>query len=60
MQTLSALLPRVDAHATQVEEQLNLATIGFSLKIPGVSISSIAGPFHYTDLHARRGGVERL
>jgi outer membrane protein TolC len=50
MQALSALLPRVDAHATQVEEQLNLATIGFSLKIPGVSINNISGPFHYTDV----------
>ena len=52
MQALSALLPRVDAHATQVEEQLNLATIGFNLKIPGVNINSIAGPFHYTDVRA--------
>ena len=52
MQALSALLPRVDAHATQMEEQLNLATIGFSLKIPGVSINSISGPFHYTDVRA--------
>lgn len=52
MQALSALLPTIDAHATQVEEQLNLATIGFSLKIPGVSINSISGPFHYTDLRA--------
>jgi outer membrane protein TolC len=52
MQALSALLPRLDAHATQVEEQLNLATIGFNIKIPGVRINSIAGPFHYTDVRA--------
>ena len=52
LQALSALLPRLDARATQVEEQLNLATIGFNLKIPGVNISSISGPFHYTDVRA--------
>ena len=52
MQALSALLPRVDAHVSQVEEQLNLATIGFDLKIPGVNINNISGPFHYTDVRA--------
>src|SRR5580704_9919180 len=44
---LSVLLPQVNGSITQVEEQLSLKTIGFNLSIPGVSIPSIAGPFHY-------------
>src|SRR5580704_15551321 len=49
---LSVLLPQVNGSLTQVEEQLSLKTIGFNLSIPGVSIPSIAGPFHYTDVRA--------
>jgi hypothetical protein len=41
MQALSALLPNLSAGVTQTEEQLNLQTIGFSLKIPGVSLKSL-------------------
>ncbi len=52
LQALSALLPEAHAQASQTEEQLNLQTVGFNLKIPGVNINPIAGPFHYTDLRA--------
>jgi len=52
LQALSALLPQIDARASETEEQLNLRTLGFSITIPGVPISSIAGPFHYTDVRA--------
>jgi len=52
LQALSALLPQIHAQASETEEQLNLKTLGFSLTIPGVNISSIAGPFHYTDVRA--------
>jgi outer membrane protein TolC len=49
---LSALLPRLSAGLTEQEQQLSLKTIGFDLHIPGVSIPSIVGPFHYTDVRA--------
>ena len=52
MEALSALLPKLDARATQAEEQVSLKTLGFNLKIPGVSIPTIVGPFHYTDVRA--------
>ena len=52
LNALSALLPQLDARAGETVEQLNLKTIGFDLKIPGVNIPNIAGPFHYTDVRA--------
>src|ERR1700722_5118451 len=52
LQALSALLPQLDAQAGEIVEQLNLKTIGFDLTLPGVSIPTIAGPFHYTDVRA--------
>jgi outer membrane protein TolC len=52
LQALSALLPEAHAQAGETEEQLSLKTAGFNLKIPGVSINPIAGPFHYTDVRA--------
>jgi outer membrane protein TolC len=52
LQALSALLPQLHAQASETEEQLNLKTLGFNITIPGVRISSIAGPFHYTDVRA--------
>src|SRR5580704_5688327 len=52
LQALSALLPQLDAQAGETVEQLNLKTIGFDLTLPGVSIPTIAGPFHYTDVRA--------
>jgi outer membrane protein TolC len=49
---LSALLPHFTAGATETVEQLSLKTIGFDFKFPGVSIPTIVGPFHYTDVRA--------
>jgi outer membrane protein TolC len=49
---LSVLLPQVTGSLTQVEEQLSLKTIGFNFSFPGVSIPTVVGPFHYTDLRA--------
>jgi outer membrane protein TolC len=52
LQALSSLLPQVHAQISETEEQLNLKTLGFNITIPGVHISSISGPFHYTDVRA--------
>jgi outer membrane protein TolC len=52
LQMLSALLPHLNAQASYTEEQLNLKTFGFNFTIPGVSLPSIVGPFHYTDARA--------
>jgi outer membrane protein TolC len=52
LQALSALLPQAHAQAGETVEQLNLKTIGFNLKIPGVNAPTIVGPFHYTDVRA--------
>ncbi len=52
LQSLSALLPTVTGQVSQTEEQLSLATIGLKLSIPGVSIPTVVGPFHYTDVRA--------
>ncbi len=52
LQSLSVLLPSVNGQVSQTEEQLSLATIGLHLSFPGVSIPTIVGPFHYTDVRA--------
>ena len=52
LRSLSALLPQVNGGVSETDEQLNLKTIGFDLQIPGVSIPTIVGPFHYSDLRA--------
>src|SRR5713101_974334 len=52
LRALSALVPQLNARAGETVEQLNLKTVGFNLNISGVSIPTIAGPFHYTDLRA--------
>src|ERR1700722_17197128 len=52
LQAISALLPQLNAQAGETVEQLSLKTIGFNFTFPGVSIPTIVGPFHYTDLRA--------
>ena len=52
LQALSALLPEAHAQVSETDEQLNLQTVGFNLRIPGVNINPISGPFHYTDVRA--------
>src|SRR5579864_1148804 len=49
MKSLSALLPQLNGAVAENVEQLNLKTIGFNLQIPGVTIPTVVGPFHYTD-----------
>src|SRR5258708_599047 len=52
LRALSALLPQIDAEVSETVEQLSLKTIGLNLQIPGVSIPTVVGPFHYTDVRA--------
>jgi outer membrane protein TolC len=52
LRALSALLPQVTGAVTQNEDQIDLATYGFSFHFPGISIPAIVGPFHYTDVRA--------
>ncbi len=52
LRSLSALLPQVTGEVSQHIEQLSLKSNGINFQIPGVSIPSIVGPFHYTDVRA--------
>jgi outer membrane protein TolC len=52
LRALSALLPQVNGGVSETVEQLNLKTVGLNLRVPGVSIPTIVGPFQYTDLRA--------
>jgi outer membrane protein TolC len=52
-QAYSALLPNISGYALATEEQINLASLGFSFHFPGFSIPTIIGPFHYVDLRAQ-------
>jgi outer membrane protein TolC len=52
LQALSALLPQVNGRAGETDETLDLKTVGFNFHFPGVSIPTVVGPFHYTDLRA--------
>ncbi|HTR34489.1 MAG TPA: TolC family protein [Bryobacteraceae bacterium] len=49
---LSALLPSINGQISQTEEQNSLKTLGLNFHFPGVSIPTIIGPFHYTDVRA--------
>jgi len=46
----SELLPQISADVLVVEQQVNLAALGFQGNIPG--IPAVVGPFHYVDLRA--------
>ncbi len=52
LRALSALIPEVNGRAGETDEQLDLKTVGFNLHIPGISIPTVAGPFHYSDVRA--------
>jgi outer membrane protein TolC len=52
LQALSSLLPQAHGQVGETVEQISLKTIGFNFKFPGVSIPTIVGPFHYTDVRA--------
>ena len=49
---LSALMPQLTARAGETVQQTNLKTVGLDFHFPGVSIPTIVGPFHYTDVRA--------
>jgi outer membrane protein TolC len=51
----SSLLPQVNAALTGVDQQTDLAALGFSslhLSAPGFAFPTVIGPFHYFDLRA--------
>jgi outer membrane protein TolC len=50
---LAALLPNVNGNLQLTEEQVDLASFGFTFHFPGISIPTVVGPFHYFDLRAR-------
>jgi outer membrane protein TolC len=51
---LSALLPNLSGDLTGTDEKVDLAAYGFTgLRVPGFSLPSVVGPFHYFDLRAR-------
>ena len=52
LRALSALLPQLNSRVGETVQQLNLETVGFNFHFPGVSIPTIVGPFHYTDVRA--------
>jgi outer membrane protein TolC len=52
LRSLSALLPQVTGEVSENVEQLNLRTRGINFHIPGASIPTIVGPFHYADARA--------
>ena len=52
LRALSALIPQLNGRAGVTDEELDLKTVGFSLNLPGISIPTVAGPFHYTDVRA--------
>jgi hypothetical protein len=55
---LSALMPQLSSRVGETVQQSNLETVGFNFHFPGVSIPTIVGPFHYTDVRAVLIGVE--
>jgi outer membrane protein TolC len=52
LRALSALIPQLNGRAGVTDEELDLKTVGFNLNLPGISIPTVAGPFHYTDVRA--------
>jgi outer membrane protein TolC len=52
LRALSALIPQLNGRASETRETLDLKTVGFNLQLPGISIPTVAGPFHYTDVRA--------
>jgi outer membrane protein TolC len=52
LRSLSALMPQVNAKGEETVQQISLKTIGFNFQFPGVSIPTVVGPFHFTDVRA--------
>lgn len=54
-EALSVLLPNLNASTLLTEQQVDLAAFGFhfQLPVPGFSIPTVVGPFHYFDVRAQ-------
>jgi len=52
LRSLNALLPNLNARISNTVEQINLRALGFNLKVPGVNINPIVGPFTVQDARA--------
>ena len=52
MRSLSALLPQVTGAVSENVEQVDLPSRGIDFHLPGFSIPTVVGPFHYTDARA--------
>ena len=52
LRSLSALLPQVTGAVSENVEQIDLPSQRDQLSLPGFSIPTIVGPFHYTDARA--------
>jgi outer membrane protein TolC len=50
---LANLMPNVTTNVLVDEQQTNLAVYGFKFSVPGFSIPSVVGPYHYFDLRGR-------
>jgi outer membrane protein TolC len=49
LRSLNSLLPNLSARINSTVEQINLKTLGVSIKIPGINIPTIIGPFGVAD-----------
>lgn len=52
LRNLNALLPNLTGRVSMSLEQIDLRTLGVTLKIPGVNISPVVGPFAVQDARA--------
>jgi len=50
---LANLMPNVTTGVMVNEQQINLAVYGFTFSVPGFSVPSIVGPFHFFDVRGR-------
>lgn len=52
LRSLNALVPSLTARITSTVEQLDLAAMGFKVRIPGLAIPTVVGPFGVADARA--------
>jgi outer membrane protein TolC len=52
LRSLNALLPNLSARVSAMVEQINLRAQGLNIKLPGVSIPAVVGPFGVADARA--------
>src|SRR6201997_4440355 len=49
LRNLNTLLPNLSARVISTVQEINLATLGFRVNIPGINIPTIVGPFGAAD-----------